>query len=394
MKKYIKMCLSTVAIIAACVSINLIPSIVSAQQSESGFTSFMGKVSDVFASGVNVAVKTLREARQDFPDILSAETESDIEGTLIQGDSETVKTLIKRIAQDFKKPTKDNLESFVSWYESWKTNATLEKYKANIPTMPDDNSYQSKATNGNRMAQCVMLWKARINGEYTKAAEWENTLNTAGESATELKKNYSEDKKQAKKDAKTSAFWQSVCGEMDAYGIGDSKDLGDAVSWYRKAAVLGCQPAIYQMARSIYANTSSAKESQKLEALLWLKKLSLAGENPNADLAIGLMYMNGNGIPRDHEQAVLSLTTAANAGLPEAMYALGSIYENGGVSIAKDTAKAGAWYSLATKHGYKHDKTLEAKSADVKELATGITGKPTAEELALSGMIFKDIFNK
>ena len=372
-----------------------------AQDASNWFSRAMSTVNDTLTSAFGeenqVAIKTLRQARQSYSDILTEETTTKIENVLLQGDEDTIKVLTRRIAKDFRKPTKSSLKSFVAWFEEWEKegNVNLVKFTESLPSLPAEEDYLSKATNGNIYAQTVLLWIYRSNGKYTQAAEMEETLKATNKTATQLKADYKEDYKLVEDDAKNtkSSFWQSVCGEMELRGYGVSQDYSDALNSYRKAALQGFTPAIFQLVRTV--NTSNeAKDSHRFEALLWLKKLSLINDNPVAEMGAGLMYMNGEGVSRDYAMAAICLGYAAAAGVPEAMFALGKIYENGGVGLTKDTALAGAWYSLAKEYGYEYESTLDVDKTVLSELKETITKELTPDEKVLAKLIFKDLYKE
>ena len=372
-----------------------------AQDASNWFSRAMSTVNDTLTSAFGeenqVAIKTLRQARQSYSDILTEETTTKIENVLLQGDEDTIKVLTRRIAKDFRKPTKSSLKSFVTWFEEWEKegNVNLVKFTESLPSLPAEGDYLSKATNGNVYAQTVLLWIYRSNGKYTQAAEMEETLKANNKTATQLKADYKEDYKLVEDDAKNtkSSFWQSVCGEMELRGYGVSQDYSDALNSYRKAALQGFTPAIFQLVRIV--NTSNeAKDSHRFEALLWLKKLSLINDNPVAEMGAGLMYMNGEGVSRDYAMAAICLGYAAAAGVPEAMFALGKIYENGGVGLTKDTTLAGAWYSLAKEYGYEYESTLDVDKTVLSELKETITKELTPDEKVLAKLIFKDLYKE
>ncbi|MEY9299756.1 TPR repeat protein [Bradyrhizobium elkanii] len=69
-----------------------------------------------------------------------------------------------------------------------------------------------------------------------------------------------------------------------------------------------------------------------------------------AQLQLGLMYDEGHGIPRQHQQAVRWLSVAASQGDPEAPYYLGRIYQDGRGG-PKNYARARQWYRVAAERG-------------------------------------------
>ena len=65
---------------------------------------------------------------------------------------------------------------------------------------------------------------------------------------------------------------------------------------------------------------------------------------------IAWMYQNGEGVLKDHADAVKWYRTAANQGFSETQYSLGVIYTNG-EGVPEDYAEAVKWYRLAAKQG-------------------------------------------
>ena len=76
------------------------------------------------------------------------------------------------------------------------------------------------------------------------------------------------------------------------------------------------------------------------------------------------------------------------------MFALGKIYENGGVGLTKDTTLAGAWYSLAKEYGYEYESTLDVDKTVLSELKETITKELTPDEKVLAKLIFKDLYKE
>ena len=95
-------------------------------------------------------------------------------------------------------------------------------------------------------------------------------------------------------------------------GEGVAKDLGLAVSWWRKAA---------------------------------------DRDHAQAQCNLGICYFNGIGLAQDKHQAVLWYRKAAEQGYAQAQFNLGICYFNG-VGVAKDLALAVSWYRKAAEQGY------------------------------------------
>jgi TPR repeat protein len=63
-----------------------------------------------------------------------------------------------------------------------------------------------------------------------------------------------------------------------------------------------------------------------------------------------MLYYNGEGVPKDANQAVSWWCKAGEQGLSKAQYNLALIYERG-ERVPKDTAQAMAWYHKAAEQG-------------------------------------------
>jgi S1-C subfamily serine protease len=73
--------------------------------------------------------------------------------------------------------------------------------------------------------------------------------------------------------------------------------------------------------------------------------LAVAGD-PTAQLGLGVMYLEGYGVPQDHAEAVRWFRLAANQGVPEAQHSLGVMYREG-YGVPQDHAEAVRWFRLA-----------------------------------------------
>lgn len=72
--------------------------------------------------------------------------------------------------------------------------------------------------------------------------------------------------------------------------------------------------------------------------------------NANAQTALGLKYLDGDGVQQNDSEAAKWLALAAAQGQAIAEYRLGTLYERGR-GVKSDTAKAAHWYQLAATHG-------------------------------------------
>lgn len=86
-----------------------------------------------------------------------------------------------------------------------------------------------------------------------------------------------------------------------------------------------------------------------LSAQRTYSELSSQGDR-TAQRQLGLMYDEGQGIPKQHHQAVRWYAVAASQGDPEAPYYLGRIYQDGRGG-PKDYARARRWYRVSAERG-------------------------------------------
>lgn len=78
---------------------------------------------------------------------------------------------------------------------------------------------------------------------------------------------------------------------------------------------------------------------------MWLWKSTAKG-NPTAPVLLAQMYLDGNGVPRNCEQALLLLQTASRKNNPRARSKLASLYANG-QCVQQDRVQAYRWLSAA-----------------------------------------------
>lgn len=116
----------------------------------------------------------------------------------------------------------------------------------------------------------------------------------------------------------------AVAGNADAqYNMGQAYKLGRGVpvdpamaeSWFRKAALQGHAQAEDNYGLALF------QADKKTEALPWLEK-SVARFEPRAQLVLGTMLFNGDGVPRDWPRAYALMTRASAAGLDSASQTL------------------------------------------------------------------------
>ena len=116
----------------------------------------------------------------------------------------------------------------------------------------------------------------------------------------------------------------AVAGDADAqFNLGQAYKLGRGVpvdpglaeSWFRRAALQGHQQAETNYGIALF------EADRKAEAAPWLEKAAARFE-PRAQLVLGTMLFNGDGVKRDYPRAYALMTRASAAGLPSAQRTL------------------------------------------------------------------------
>jgi len=81
-----------------------------------------------------------------------------------------------------------------------------------------------------------------------------------------------------------------------------------------------------------------------------LKKQAAAGD-AKAQFNLGVMYFNGEGVPKDAAEAVRWFRKAAEQGLANAQYSLGLMYATGR-GVSENDAESVRWFRKAAEQGY------------------------------------------
>lgn len=112
----------------------------------------------------------------------------------------------------------------------------------------------------------------------------------------------------------------AIAGDADAeFNLGQAYKLGRGVpvdpaqaeSWFHKAALQNHRQAEDNYGLALY------QDHKLSDAVPWLEKSAARGE-PRAQLVLGTMLFNGDGVPRDYPRAYALMTRASAQGLPSA----------------------------------------------------------------------------
>jgi TPR repeat protein len=95
---------------------------------------------------------------------------------------------------------------------------------------------------------------------------------------------------------------------------------------------------------------SAAYERGDYEAALRLLRGPAEQGNADAQLLLGIMYHDGEGVPQDYAQAAQWMKKAAEQDNATAEFALGAMYQNGD-GVPKDEAAAVRWLEKAASQG-------------------------------------------
>jgi len=94
----------------------------------------------------------------------------------------------------------------------------------------------------------------------------------------------------------------------------------------------------------------------------------LAGDNASAQFRLGMLYLQGQGVARNDQEAVRLFQRAADQGNAKAQTALGDVYA-AGRSVARDDAEARIWYQKAATQG---DSDAQTRLGDLYASGRGV----------------------
>ena len=129
-------------------------------------------------------------------------------------------------------------------------------------------------------------------------------------------------------------------------GSGVTKDLTEAMAWYHKAAEQGHAEAQYKLATAYESGTGVGVNLS--EALKWNRKAAEQGI-AEAQYKLALAYENGTGVRADFSEAANWYRKAAEQDNAGAQYKLGLYYEK----VKTDLSEAANWYRKAVSHGHQ-----------------------------------------
>lgn len=166
---------------------------------------------------------------------------------------------------------------------------------------------------------------------------------------------------------------QYALGSLLDRGEGVARDSDEAHAWYNKAALHGHEAAQNILAsekwkdnsvRNISAPTQKESQSPSDMSPEALEKLYQQAEAGDVDAMynLGIMYYNGEGAPKDHQQAMNWFLLAAQQGDADAQFNMG-IMTGRGEGVKKDPKTSLQWFQKAAEQGHTEAQDIIAKLA-------------------------------
>lgn len=144
----------------------------------------------------------------------------------------------------------------------------------------------------------------------------------------------------------------SLASPEDDYKRGElasrSGDVVEAMAALKRAADQGHTPA-----QVLLGDILDRAEFDE-EAMVYYRKAAEQGD-PGGEFGVGSMYLSGEGVKKDPEQAFMWITRAAEKKFPRAIMALAGAYlsaENKSDAASLDPARAGEWLRKAAEIDY------------------------------------------
>ena len=134
----------------------------------------------------------------------------------------------------------------------------------------------------------------------------------------------------------------------DGVAAHEKKDFTTAVRKYKSAAAQGNTSAQINLG-FMYRNGQGVVQDYA-EAMSWFK-LAAAQGYAQAQTDVGYMYSEGQGVIQDYAEAVRWYKLAAAQGMAEAQSNLGMMYGNG-AGVVQDYLRAHMWFNLAAAVGH------------------------------------------
>ncbi|HZW26121.1 MAG TPA: tetratricopeptide repeat protein [Gallionella sp.] len=160
-------------------------------------------------------------------------------------------------------------------------------------------------------------------------------------------------------------------GMQEGYSAYNEGNYAVALKEFRKMAAKGNQGGQFYLGL-MYANGQGVPKDEKAAAV-WYEKSAKQGY-AGAQFNLGNLYHVGAGVPKDDKKAVYWFEQAASQNLPDAQFALGLMYAMG-TGVEAKPEDAVKWYRKAADQGYAPAQynlgvlSREGKEPDLKAAA-------------------------
>jgi TPR repeat protein len=154
----------------------------------------------------------------------------------------------------------------------------------------------------------------------------------------------------------------------------DTKDYNSAFPACKQVAEQGNALAQYALGLMFHNGQGTPKDDK--QAIYWYTKSAEQG-SVSAQLNLGVKFVSGQGTLKDDKQAVYWYTKSAEQGLSDAQFNLGFMFRNG-LGTPVDDIMAYVWWNVAAAQGDENAK----KNRDFTE--KNMTSKQIAEAQKLS----------
>ena len=160
-----------------------------------------------------------------------------------------------------------------------------------------------------------------------------------------------------------------------ALAAAEQGDYLTALRLWRSLAEQGDADAQYNLG-VMYSNGDGVPRDYA-EAMKWHRKAADQG-NGNAQFNVGFMYDLGRGMPQSYTEAVKWYSLAANQGVAIAQFKLGVMY-NDGQGVPQDYIHAHMWFSLAALQFPASEKEYRDEAVKARDF---VASKLTSAEIA------------
>ena len=148
----------------------------------------------------------------------------------------------------------------------------------------------------------------------------------------------------------TVPAWADYKAVKEAYDLAVERgDYATAMRELRPLAEQGLAAAQFNLGL-LYANGQGVPKDDT-QARQWYEKAAAQG-HADAQVNLGILFVYGRGVPQDYKMAVYWLRLSANQGNDLAQRKLGLMYERGD-GVPQDYVRAYMWYILGAANGAK-----------------------------------------